>query len=302
MNATRRLAKKGASVFEFTYEKGKASFQSNIIQGITILILLIYSGILLKYLPLNFLRFFEHIAVKIVMLVIIAFVGLYSPAIALFIAIALICTLQMAQRKRILVDMRPVTRESIENQIGQFADDMMSDTSSARGSTEGYENSDDVEGYDNSDDDVEAYDNYDSVEGYENDIQENMSNADSASTYSDSVLVQEPLTETYGQEYLDPEVMQANSDTSSVVSGSRETFLLPSDSYLPRPASPRMNENDVPQGYNDNTSCLPCNGGGNASSLNSQCGNVKTWENQFSAQGLGMDITGYQSTVGYPVN
>jgi len=35
--------------------------------------------------------------------------------------------------------------------------------------------------------------------------------------------------------------------------------------------------------------------------LDGMCGNVKTWSNQMSAQGLDGEIVGLQSTIGYPL-
>jgi hypothetical protein len=63
-----------------------------------------------------------------------------------------------------------------------------------------------------------------------------------------------------------------------------------------------------PQGFNDDTSCMTgCGGSGsggkqdNRRELNGMCGNVKTWSNQISAQGLDGDVVGLQSSIGYPL-
>lgn len=63
-----------------------------------------------------------------------------------------------------------------------------------------------------------------------------------------------------------------------------------------------------PQGFNDDTSCMTgCGGSGsggkqdNRRELNGMCGNVKTWTNQISAQGLDGDVVGLQSSIGYPL-
>lgn len=247
MNATRRLAKKSADVVQVTYEKGKASFTKNMVQGVLIVLLIAYSGVLIRYMPIGFLTFFEHIAVKIVALVVIAFVGLYSPAVALFLAIALICTLQMAQKKKLMDDIRlmaPAVRENMYN----FTEKLTG--------------------------------------GGPNGVLELMENS------SD-----EP------QAYLDPEVMMKMEEVPSQKPQMEVRFNTPSDEYVPfnEGSSNDDEDDDVPDGFNENASCLPCDGDSSDSALNSQCGHVQTWKHQFSAQGLGMDITGYQGSVGYPV-
>jgi hypothetical protein len=66
--------------------------------------------------------------------------------------------------------------------------------------------------------------------------------------------------------------------------------------------------NMEPQGFNDDTSCVTgCGGSGsrgnkdNRRELNAMCGNVKTWTNQESAQGLDGEVVGLQSSIGYPL-
>jgi hypothetical protein len=66
--------------------------------------------------------------------------------------------------------------------------------------------------------------------------------------------------------------------------------------------------NMVPQGFNEDTSCVSgCGGSGsggkrdNRRELNGMCGNVKTWTNQESAQGLDGEVVGLQSSIGYPL-
>ena len=291
MNATRSLARKGASVVKYTYERSKASFQSNMIQGVAIVALILYSAILLRYLPLKFLTFFEHISVKIVVLVIIAFVGLYSPAVALFIAIALISTLQMAQKKKLIGEIGGAKmRENIEDNLQSFSDDMMDDIlpspsfapslSPSPSPSDYYINND----YSSSSSSAPSM----AVESLAmGNVVESMSNNNS------------PMD--FGQQYLDPEVMQKQRQEPVMEAPKiKQAPSAPSDEYLPAKEAPRESKGS-PQGYNENAPCLPCGGGQNNNALNSQCGYVQTWENQFSAQGLGMDITGYQNSVGYPV-
>jgi len=76
-----------------------------VVEGILVLLLAVYSGVVVNFCPISYLEFFENIIVKIVFLVVIAFVGLYSPSVALFLAIALIVNLQMAQKKKIARDL-----------------------------------------------------------------------------------------------------------------------------------------------------------------------------------------------------
>ena len=63
-----------------------------------------------------------------------------------------------------------------------------------------------------------------------------------------------------------------------------------------------------PQGFNDDASCVTgCGGSGsggkqdNRRELNGMCGNVKTWSNQISAQGLDGEFVGLKSSIGYPL-
>jgi hypothetical protein len=79
--------------------------KKHVVEGVLVLLLAVYSGVVVNFCPLNYLEFFENIIVKIIFLIVIAFVGLYSPSIALFLAIALIVTLQMAQKKKISRDL-----------------------------------------------------------------------------------------------------------------------------------------------------------------------------------------------------
>jgi len=261
MNATRRLAKKSSIV---KYKQGTSSdLTSLVIQGIIIVILIVYSAVLIRYVSSDFLSFFENIAVKIVVLVIIAFVGLYSPAVALFIAIALICTLQMAQRRKLTDDVRGIQPRPLVNRLKSMEKRVLGDLGI---------------------DVVESMDN--GAPGYlDPEVMGNKS-GNSLSNYKGSGSVG------YGHQ----DFSKAQEDDYA----GTPSMGKPSDKYLPmkqKPSSP-----GAPIGYNENAPCLSCsNGGDSKTELDSQCGNVKTWNNQFSAQGLGMDITGFQSSVGYPV-
>lgn len=267
MNATRRFAKKGSDVVKYSYESAKASLASTTIQGVLIVLLILYSAVLIRYLPMGFLHFFDNMIVKIVILVIIAFVGLYSPAVALFLAIALISTLQMSQKKKLSDAVRSTAppSKSDEPTIMKKMDDLRD---KLKQSMEKYQNNDD----NNDDDDNDEH----------NMVVETANN--------------QP---TYGQQYLDPEVM---SKMKNVMRDAKDRILKPSDKYLPMNNEVEDSHSDAPAPFNNDDSCLSCgNGGDSDPALNSQCGNVKTWKDQFSAQGLGMEIPGFQSSLGYPV-
>lgn len=82
-------------------EKTGISVTGHIIQAVFVVLLIVYSGVVIQFLPVSFLAFFDNIIVKIVFLVVIAVVGLFSPAVALFLAIALVVMLQVGQKKQL---------------------------------------------------------------------------------------------------------------------------------------------------------------------------------------------------------
>jgi len=82
-------------------EKTGMSITGHIIQAVFVVLLIVYSGVVVQFLPVSFLSFFDNIIVKIVFLVVIAVVGLFSPAVALFLAIALVVMLQVGQKKQL---------------------------------------------------------------------------------------------------------------------------------------------------------------------------------------------------------
>lgn len=201
LNMVSGLGKKTLNKVYNVYEYGTLSIQGNVIQAILVLFFIIYSGIIVKYCGLPFLQFFENIIVKVVVLIIIAFTGIYSPAVALFLAISLIVTLQMAQKKKLLNDLEIVQ---------EISQEPVPTTPMVQEQTP-----------------------------QEKQMQENMTN---------------------------PEVMSQ------------------------------------PLGYNNDASCVGTCGGNNGNpATSSQCGVVKTWENQMSAQGLDYP-PGPVDSVGYPVS
>jgi hypothetical protein len=82
-------------------QKTGISLTGHIIQAVFVVLLIVYSGVVVQFLPVSFLSFFDNIIVKIVFLVVIAVVGLFSPAVALFLAIALVVMLQVGQKKQL---------------------------------------------------------------------------------------------------------------------------------------------------------------------------------------------------------
>ena len=82
-------------------QKTGISMTGHIIQAVFVVLLIVYSGVVVQFLPVSFLSFFDNIIVKIVFLVVIAVVGLFSPAVALFLAIALVVMLQVGQKKQL---------------------------------------------------------------------------------------------------------------------------------------------------------------------------------------------------------
>ena len=83
----------------------------NLIVGTLVLFLTLYSGLIVNFCPLNYLRFFENIAVKIIFLLIIGVVSFFSPLLALFLAIAFLVNLQMAHKRQF---------QKMPNQIENF--------------------------------------------------------------------------------------------------------------------------------------------------------------------------------------
>jgi len=86
--------------------------------GVVVALILYIAGFM-HMLENDFFILFENTFVKVLMLVFIGVVGLYSPAVSLFLAIAFICTLQTAQRRRIMNSM------GIKDQDGAVAEKMM---------------------------------------------------------------------------------------------------------------------------------------------------------------------------------
>ena len=104
MNASRRVLRASTNTVKKIYSFGEKSVQGHIIEGSIIVILIVLTAVVLKFLPLNFLCFFNNIIVKVIFLIVIAFVALYCPAIGLMLAILLVSIIQMCQRKQLSME------------------------------------------------------------------------------------------------------------------------------------------------------------------------------------------------------
>ena len=116
--AVRKLAKKVLNVSKSILkapsailEKTGISLTGHIVQAVFVVLLIVYSGVVVQFLPVSFLSFFDNIIVKIVFLVVIAVVGLFSPAVALFLAIALVVMLQVGQKKQITTNVQSIIQK-----------------------------------------------------------------------------------------------------------------------------------------------------------------------------------------------
>lgn len=219
MNASRKVLRASTNTVKKLYSFGEKSVQGHFIEGTIIVILIVLTAVVLKFLPIKFLCFFNNIIVKVIFLIVIAFVALYCPAIGLMLAILLVSIIQMCQRKQLSLEIDNIhnSRRTVENM--------------------------------------------------------------------------EP-----------PNMKLFESMTGEPVDGDENEQGLLMESYG------NQGGNMEPQGFNDDTSCVTgCGGSGsggnrdNRRELNSMCGNVKTWSNQESAQGLDGEIVGLQSSIGYPL-
>lgn len=226
MNASRRVLRASTNTAKSLYNFGEKSLQGHFIEGSIIVILIVLTAVVLKFLPLKFLCFFNNIIVKVIFLIVIAFVALYCPAIALMLAILLVSIIQMCQRKQLSMDI-----DNIKNNSSQMKN--MQPDMNIFESLESNNYSDNKPPYD----DTPNPENEDMMENYQN-----------------------------------------------------------------------QNGNMEPQGFNDDNSCMAgCGGSGSrvkkdsSRELDGMCGNVKTWTNQMSAQGLDGEVVGLQSSIGYPL-
>lgn len=218
MNAPRRVLKASSNTVKKLYSFGEKSVQGHLIEGSIIVILIVLTAVVLKFLPLKFLCFFNNIIVKVIFLIVIAFVALYCPAIGLMLAILLVSIIQMCQRKQLSLEIG-----NMQNS-GSRVENMQPD--------------------------MQVYESMDNQ-------------------------MDDPLSNPIGN------LMESYDNQGSSM---------------------------TPQGFNEDTSCVSgCGGSGsggkrdNRRELNGMCGNVKTWSNQESAQGLDGEIVGLQPSIGYPL-
>jgi hypothetical protein len=252
MNASRRVLRASTNTVKKIYSFGEKSVQGHIIEGSIIVILIVLTAVVLKFLPLKFLCFFNNIIVKVIFLIVIAFVALYCPAIGLMLAILLVSIIQMCQRKQLSME------------IGNI-----------QGGGRTMENNTNM-------------DVYESMQG--NPLGDQ---GDVMGSHGGGSGAQGDVMESYSGPDTQGDVM------GSYGGGTQGDIM---ESYGNRGGSME------PQGFNDDTSCVAgCGGSGsggkrdNRRELNSMCGNVKTWTNQESAQGLDGEIVGLQSSIGYPL-
>jgi len=241
MNAPRRVLKASSNTVKNIYKFGEKSVQGHIIEASIIIILIVLTAVGLKFLPLKFLCFFNNIIVKVIFLIVIAFVALYCPAIGLMLAILLVSIIQMCQRKQLSLEIGNIQNSgpTVENMPNMRVYESMS---GQMGNQMGDQMGDQMGGQ---------------------------------------------MGEQMGGQMGD----QMGGQMGNVM-----------ESY------DNQGGNMIPQGFNEDTSCVSgCGGSGSGGKkdsgreLNGMCGNVKTWTNQESAQGLDGEIVGLQSSIGYPL-
>lgn len=269
MNAPRRVLRASSNAVKKIYNFGEKSIQGHLIEGSIIVILIILTAIVLKFLPLKFLCFFNNIIVKVIFLIVIAFVALYCPAIGLLLAILLVSIIQMCQRKQLSMEINNIQNSSSGNS--------------------------------NMQPDMNIFESLDGNENF-NDRQVDGGMGGMGDTGGMGGMGgMESMGGMGGMG-----VMESMVDMESVQgmggmggTGGMGDFM---ESYQNRGQSME------PQGFNDDTSCVTgCGGSGssgkkdNRRELDGMCGNVKTWTNQISAQGLDGDVVGLQSSIGYPL-
>lgn len=257
MNAPRRVLRASSNAVKKMYSFGEKSVQGHLIEGSIILILIILTAVVLKFLPLKFLCFFNNIIVKVIFLIVIAFVALYCPAIGLLLAILLVSIIQMCQRKQLSMEINNIQNSSSGNQNTQ--PDMNVFESMSGNRMEG-----EMSGMGN-------------MKGRMGDQIEDM------------------MGDQMGDQMGGIMGEQMDDQMGGMMGGMMESYQNQGSSM-------------EPQGFNDDTSCMTgCGGSGsggkqdNRRELNGMCGNVKTWSNQISAQGLDGDVVGLQSSIGYPL-
>lgn len=210
----KNVSKRTTNAAKSAYSFGERSVQGHVVEAVILVILIVFTAVVLKFLPTNFLCWFNHIVVKIIFLIVIAFVALYSPAVGLLLAILLVSLIQMCQKKQLSQEIDILKQVPAEAQQPVMPE---------------------------------------------------------PATTSDTV---ESM-----QGYMDPQMMGDDQQNAG--------------------AAEQMME---PQGFNEDSACLAdCHGQNGGRQLDGMCGNVQTWNEQISAQGLNGPVVGLQKSVGYPV-
>jgi len=299
MNASRRGLRASGNMVKKIYSFGEKSVQGHVIEGTIIVILIVLTAVVLKFLPLNFLCFFNNIIVKVIFLIVIAFVALYCPAIGLMLAILLVSIIQMCQRKQLSMEIGNIQSG------GQTVESLPTgDPSGAQVESYGGNQQNLMESYGGNPYDGTQQNLMESYGGNPYDgTQQNLMESYGGNTYDGT---QQNLMESYGGNTYDgtqQNLMESYGGTQQNLmesyGGTQQNLM---ESYS------NKGGHMEPQGFNDDTSCVAgCGGSGsggkkdNRRELNGMCGNVKTWTNQESAQGLDGEVVGLQSSIGYPL-
>ncbi len=285
MNASRRVLRASTNTVKKIYSFGEKSIQGHVIEGTIIVILIVLTAVVLNFLPLNFLCFFNNIIVKVIFLIVIAFVALYCPAIGLMLAILLVSIIQMCQRKQLSMEIG-----NIQSGGGQTIESMPNNDiyESMPGTPQGDPLGNVMESYgENLNHSTNLMESYGENPNHSTNLME---------SYGENPIHSTNLMESYGENPNHSTNLMESYGENSIHS----TNLM--ESYSNRGGHME------PQGFNDDTSCVAgCGGSGsggkrdNRRELNGMCGNVKTWTNQESAQGLDGEVVGLQSSIGYPL-
>ena len=265
MNASRRVLRASTNTVKKMYSFGEKSVQGHVIEGSIIVILIVLTAVVLKFLPLNFLCFFNNIIVKVIFLIVIAFVALYCPAIGLMLAILLVSIIQMCQRKQLSMEIGNIqsSGRTMENMPSGDPLGGQMESYNNQGGEQQFESMRNMGG----DQQFESMGNMGGDQQFES-----MGNMGGDQQFESMGNMGGPLNgqlmESYGNRGGSMEPQGFNDDTSCVAG------------------------------------CGGSGSGGkrdNRRELNSMCGNVKTWTSQESAQGLDGEIVGLQSSIGYPL-
>ena len=283
MNAPRRVLRASSNAVKKIYNFGEKSIQGHLIEGSIIVILIILTAIVLKFLPLKFLCFFNNIIVKVIFLIVIAFVALYCPAIGLLLAILLVSIIQMCQRKQLSMEINNIQNPSSGNSNMQ-PDMNIFESLEVGGGMGG-----DMGGMGG-------------MGGMEGDMGGMGGMEGDMGGMGGMKVIESMGGDMGGIRGMGGDMggMGGMGGMGSVGSmGGVGDFV---ESYQ------NQGQSMEPQGFNDDTYCVTgCGGSGsggkkdNRRELDGMCGNVKTWTNQISAQGLDGDVVGLQSSIGYPL-